>query len=138
VEHSGGDAAVLTNQFGSAIARELTLDYVSIQQSGGQSLGAEFVGDTQLELGRYVGDDVFAVMVLRPFDSVANRSTVAGLRVEWALTDDYNLEGFLEDRFLRSGSALLGSSTALIDDARIWGVFFYREWGYSPNRDPQQ
>lgn len=123
---------VLTNQFGSAIARELTLDYVSIQQgAGGGSLGADYVGDPQLEIGRYIGDDIFAVMVIRPFNAgPQDQNTVAGLRVEWALTDDYNVEGFLEDRFLRSGSSVLGTSAGLLENERIWGVFFFREWGY--------
>lgn len=127
---------VLTNQFGSAVFRDF-LDYFSVQQSGGgQSLGREYVADTQLELGRYVGDDVFAVMVLRPWDTgPQDQNTVAGLRVEWALTDDYNVEGFLEDRFLRSGSLALGSSAGLLENDRVWGVFFFREWGYSPKRN---
>ena len=74
-------------------------------------------------------------MVWRPFDTGArDQNNVAGVRVEWALTDDYNIEGFLEDRFLRSGSAALGA-TGLLDTQRIVGVFFFREWGYSPNRD---
>lgn len=127
---------VLTNQFGSALFRDY-LDYFSVQQSGGgQSLGRDYVADPQLELGRYVGDDVFAVMVLRPWDTgPQDQNTVAGLRVEWALTDDYNVEGFLEDRFLRSGSAALGASSGLLENDRIWGVFFFREWGYSPKRN---
>ena len=126
---------VLTNQFGSAVTRDF-LDYISVQQSGGvQSLGGNYVADTQLELGRYVGDDVFAVMVLRLWDAVETQNTVAGLRVEWALTDDYNVEGFLEDRDLRSGSFSLGGSSGLENADRIWGVLFFREWGYNPKRN---
>jgi hypothetical protein len=126
---------VLTNQFGSAVTRDF-LDYISVQQSGGvQSLGRNYVADTQLELGRYVGDDVFAVMVLRLWDAVETQNTVAGLRVEWALTDDYNVEGFLEDRDLRSGSFSLGGSSGLENADRIWGVLFFREWGYNPKRN---
>jgi len=127
---------VLTNQFGSAVTRDF-LDYISVQQSGGgQSFGRDYVADTQLELGRYVGDDVFAVAVLRLWDAGSqDQNTVAGLRVEWALTDDYNVEGFLEDRFLRSGSLSRGASSGLVEGDRIWGVFFFREWGYSPKRN---
>ena len=108
----------------------------SVQQSGGgQSLGRNYVADTQLELGRYVGDDVFAVAVLRLSDADSeSKNTVAGLRVEWALTDDYIIEGFLEDRDLRSGSLSLGRSFGE-EDPRIWGFFFFREWGYSPKRN---
>lgn len=133
VTYVGGAFA---NQFGTAIARELfSLDYFSVQQQGGtQSLGAEGQRDTQIELGRYVGPDAFVVMVIRPFDT-GSQNAVAGVRVEWALTDDYNVEGFFEDRFLRSGSQLLGSSNGLLENERILGVFFFREWGYNPGRD---
>jgi TamB, inner membrane protein subunit of TAM complex len=131
VTYVGGAFA---NQVGSAIARELTLDYFSVQQSGGtQSLGAQGRQDTQIELGRYVGRDAFVVVVIRPFDTgPQNQNAVAGVRVEWALTDDYNVEGFFEDRFLRSGSQLLGVSSGLLDNQRILGVFLFREWGYGP------
>jgi hypothetical protein len=131
------------NQFGTAIAQELgalSLDYVSVQQGGAaQSLGAgSFVGDTQVELGRYLGDDLFLIMVLRPFDTgPQDQNNVAGIRVEWALTDDYNSELFYEDRFLRSSSALLGSSSGLVDNTRVYGVFLFREWGYGGGPVPQ-
>jgi hypothetical protein len=122
------------NQFGTAFAQELgalSLDYVSVQQGGGQSLGGNLLGDAQLELGRYIGDDLFVVMVIRPFDTSAQtQNTVAGVRVEVALTDDYNLEMFFEDRFLRSTSSLLGTSPGLVNDERVLGLFLFREWGY--------
>ncbi|KPJ84015.1 MAG: hypothetical protein AMS19_02310 [Gemmatimonas sp. SG8_23] len=132
------------NQFGSAIAQELgafSLDYVSVQQGGAaQALGeTSLVGsDTQVELGRYVGDDLFLIMVLRPFDTgPQNQNTVAGVRVEWALTDDYNSEFFFEDRFLRSSTQLLGSSSVLLENQRVLGVLLFREWGYGARPDPQ-
>lgn len=129
VTYLGG---ALANQFGSAIAQDLPLDYLSIQQAGAQASASGIVGDTQIELGRYVGDDVFVVVVLRP--SSEDQNNVAGVRVETALTDALNVEAFLEDRFLRSGSAGLRTSSSLIDNQRIWGVFFFREWGYNPTR----
>ena len=126
---------VLTNQFGSAVFGDF-LDYFSVQQSGGQSFGREYFAQTQVEVGKYVGDDLFTVVVLRPTDNSAqNQNAVAGVRVEWALTDDYNVEGFLEDRFLRSGSLSLGSTAGLIENDRIWGVIFFREWGYGQKRN---
>lgn len=122
------------NQFGTAFAQELgalSLDYVSVQQGGVQSLGGNLLGDAQLELGRYIGDDLFVIMVIRPFDTSAQtQNTVAGIRVEVALTDDYNLEMFFEDRFLRSTSSLLGTSSGLAQDERVLGLFLFREWGY--------
>jgi autotransporter translocation and assembly factor TamB len=122
------------NQFGTAFAQELgalSLDYVSVQQGGVQSLGGDLLGDTQLELGRYIGDDLFVIMVIRPFDTAAQtQNTVAGIRVEIALTDDYNVEMFFEDRFLRSTSSLMGTTSGLSQDQRVLGVFLFREWGY--------
>lgn len=140
------DAAVtyvggaLANQVGTAIARELSLDYVSVQQGGLRRLGGDYLADTQLELGRYIGRDAFVVLVLRPVGASGpeEQNTVAGVRVEWALSDDYNVEGFFEDRFLRSGSQLLGASAGLVDNTRILGLFFFREWGYTPGADGQQ
>jgi hypothetical protein len=132
------------NQFGTAIAQELgafSLDYVSVQQGGAaQSLGqGNLVGDTQVELGRYVGDDLFLIMVLRPFDTgPQDQNTVAGVRVEWALTDNYNSEFFFEDRFLRSSSQLLGSSSGLLENQRVLGLFLFKEWGYGSGPASQQ
>lgn len=127
----------LANQLGTALARELTLDYVSVQ--GGQTLDRSSVPAStlsQVELGRYVGDDVFVIMVLRPFDPAGqDQNNVAGIRVEVALTDNYNVEGFWEDRFLRSGSTGLRANSSLLADDHIVGLFLFREWGYSPTRD---
>jgi translocation-and-assembly-module (TAM) inner membrane subunit TamB-like protein len=123
----------LANRFGAAIARGIKLDYLSVQQTGGiggGGAGSLGFGSTQLEAGRYVGDDVFVVLVFRPTtDQVENANFLRGARVEWAFTDDYNVEGFLEDRFLRTGSQALGAA-GLVDNRRIWGVFMFREWGY--------
>lgn len=134
VTYLGG---ALANQLGTALARELTLDYVSVQ--GAQTLDRSSVPAStfsQVELGRYVGDDVFVIMVLRPFDPGGqDQNNVAGLRVEVALTDNYNVEGFWEDRFLRSGSTGLRATSSLLADRHIVGVFLFREWGYSPTRD---
>lgn len=127
----------LANQLGSAIAQDLSLDYLSVQQVGGaQASSSGLMGDAQVELGRYVGDDVFVVLVLRPFDpGPEDQNNVAGIRVEVALTDNYNVEGFLEDRFLRSGSAGLRTASSLSEQEQIWGVFLFREWGYNPQRE---
>ena len=122
---------MLANQFVGSIAQGTGLiDYLSVQQSGANAIGTGYFSETHVELGSYLDDDVFMVMVLRPFRGGARETNyVAGVRVEWALTDDYNVEAFVEDRFLRSGSAMLGRSQ-LLDDGRVLGVFFFREWGY--------
>jgi translocation and assembly module TamB len=114
------------NQSGAAIAQELSLDYVAVS-SGPAS--AEWAGlrSAQLELGRYLGDDVFAVVTFRPLIEEASR--FGGVRIEWALTDVYNFEAFVEDRFLRSGVGFLGIQE--LGGELLYGVLFAREWSYN-------
>ncbi|MDA0328620.1 MAG: translocation/assembly module TamB [Gemmatimonadetes bacterium] len=122
-------SGALANRFGAAIARGLTLDYLSVQSSAGaQGAGGGTDRDTQVELGRYVGDELFVVVVWRP-QRPDNANQFPGVRVEWALTDELSIEGFLEDRFLRSASSTLGA-TGQLDNQQIWGIFLFRDWGY--------
>ncbi len=125
------------NQIGNQLAQETDIiDYVSVQQSALQSLGAEYIADTQVELGRYFGDDTFMVVVFRPPGAGAqDQDPIGGVRVEYALTEDYNVEGFFEDRFLRSGTQFFGASSGLLESERILGVLFFREWGFTPGQD---
>lgn len=135
VTYVGG---ALFNQLGSTIARETgVVDYVSVQQSSLQTLGSrDYLRDTQVELGRYFGDDTFMVVVIRPPDGGSqDQDPIGGVRVEYALTEDYNVEGFFEDRFLRSGTQFFGASSGLLESERILGVFFFREWGFTPGRE---
>ncbi len=123
VTYLGGS---FVNQSGAAIAQELSLDYVAVS-SGPAS--AEWAGlrSAQLELGRYLGDDVFAVVTFRPLIEEASR--FGGVRVEWALTDAYNFEAFVEDRFLRSGVGFLAIQD--LGGELLYGVLFAREWSYN-------
>ena len=117
----------LANQFGAVLAQGIGLDYLSVQlnASGGRQLTR-----TQVEAGRYVGSDVFVVLVFRPSgQDVENSNFLSGARVEWAMTRDYAVEGFLEDRFLRSNTAGF-ALPGLLDSDRVWGVFVFRDWGY--------
>ena len=87
------------------------------------------LADTQVEIGQYVGPDAFIVLVFRPLSGQdAGASVFGGARLEYAFSDDYVVQGFFEDRFLRSGSAGLGSLG--IPQAQVVGVFIFREWGY--------
>ncbi len=124
------------NQVGTAVGRRIGLDYVSVQ--GGYGAASYFDADTQVEVGRYLGDEIFLIVVVRPFDTGAgNQNTVGGVRVEVAATDRFNYEFFVEDRFLRSSSALTSASGLLENQAKILGVFLFREWGYGAGSDPQ-
>lgn len=125
----------LANRFGAALAQEIGLDYVAITQGeifGEQGAARNFLATAQVELGRYVTDDVFLVLVLargtQGGEEGPSVNPLRGVRVEWALTDEIFVEGFIEDRFLRSGTGGLG--VAGLDGVQILGAFVFGEWGY--------
>jgi translocation and assembly module TamB len=125
----------LANQLSAAFAQQIGVDYLSITQTAdldvitGRASGSILAG-TQVEVGQYIGSDIFFVLVFqpvaRPGDSGVERF-FGGARVEIALSDDYSAQGFWEDRFLRSG---VGGFGGAIDPEEVWGVFIFREWGY--------
>jgi translocation and assembly module TamB len=130
-------------QIGTALVQETGLfDYFAISQGDiladddfAQNILSSFT-TAQYEVGRYLGDDVFVVFVLGAGTSAENsgiQKLLRGLRVELALSEEWFLEGFVEDRFLRT-SAALGQQTGL-DGEEIVGVLVFRDWGYG-SREP--
>jgi hypothetical protein len=129
----------LANQVGTMLAQNLGLDYLAVSQGnvgGDRSLAQNFLSSAQLEVGRYLGDDVFVVLVISQPSSQATSATnegigvdfLQGVRVELALTDNIFVEGFIEDRFLRTGTG--GLSAAGLDGGQVLGFLVIREWGY--------
>jgi autotransporter translocation and assembly factor TamB len=121
------------SRFGAAVAQQIGVDYLSISQGGDFQAGnvgilSTALANTQVEIGQYLSQNVFVVVVLRkPTAGASTGGWLGGARVDWALSDNYNAEGFVEDRFLRSqtpGLAELGQNSQIV------GVFIYREWGY--------
>lgn len=122
------------SQLGSVVARDFGLDYLAISQgeyvdpfAGAFGWGTT-VATTQVEIGQYLTDDLFAAIVWRPLTDLGagtNQSQFAGLRLEWLLADFWTLEGFFEDRFARS-PLFRGD----YQRDKILGFFFWREWGY--------
>lgn len=111
------------------------LDYLSISQAvdattlgNTSTLGA--FSNTQVEVGRYFGGgDYFGALVLRPLAGIGSRGSVlGGARIEWQASDQYHLEVFAEDQFLRVGQ--VGFQDLGINSFLIYGVSLYREWGY--------
>jgi hypothetical protein len=49
------------------------------------------------------------------------------VRVEFALTDEWFVEGYIEDRFLRGASNL---TQAGLDGEQVVGVLTFVDWGY--------
>ena len=120
----------LANQVGAVLAQETGyLDYLSVQvlASGGP---ANVGGRSQIEAGKYLGRDVFAVVVIRPTGGeVENVNRFAGARFEVELTDALSGELFFEDRYLRSGSGGF-VLPGLLEDNRVLGIFLFSDWGY--------
>jgi hypothetical protein len=80
------------------------------------------LANTEIQLGRYITPDVFLAVTQR-LDSQVRRP---GFRMEWRLTPQFSTELFYEDRFARTPSYGLEAAQA----RRIYGFFFFREWGY--------
>jgi autotransporter translocation and assembly factor TamB len=123
----------LANQLGAAVAQQIGVDYLSITQAGdfGVLTGsfASSLAGTQIEIGQYLGEDVFFVLLFRPRpEPGTGRGYFGGARLEVALTDDYNVQGFWEDRFLRGRAGAFGDLP--FQAAQVLGVFIFREWGY--------
>ena len=133
----------LANQVGTIVAQNLGLDYFAVSQGAvvtDQNVASSFLSTAQLEVGRYLGDDVFVALVISRPSSQATTPTndgspvnfLRGVRVEWSLTDNMSVEGFIEDRFLRSGTGGLGSTG--LDGDRVVGFLVIRDWGYGSER----
>ena len=141
----------VVSQLGTALAQDLPLvnqlDYLSFSQQAANlryqepgAVGTVF-GNTQVELGKYLNDYVFVIFVLggetgRDGDSGASL-TLRGVRAELALDEwvpNLFIEGFVEDRLLRSGSALQGTD---FDGQPVVGVFVFGEWGYGGSQEDQ-
>ena len=124
----------LGNQLGSVFSQGFGLDYLAITQGqdvnpfGTTADWAGTVATTEVEIGQYLTDDIFAALHWRPLTELAGagQSQFAGLRVEWRLADLWSLEGFVEDRLSRS--PLFRSTNLKLD--KVLGFFLYREWGY--------
>ncbi len=125
----------ISAELGSVFTREVGLDYLAITQGQDAApLGtldlAGTVATTQVEIGQYLTNDVFAALLWRPLTGVGGTTLnrFAGLRMEWRISDDWTLEGFVEDWFSRRSlfrGVDPGYQTSLIP-----GFFLYREWGY--------
>lgn len=125
----------LTSRLGTLLGQEFEwLDYLAITQTqefslAGLGLGSTLAG-TQIELGWYLSEDLFAVIVVRPLidDGPTTGSKLGGVRLEWTATDTYTVEAFWEDRFLRRRTFGFGQLGVRTD--KVLGFLLYREWGY--------
>ena len=124
------------SQLGSTFGRSLGVDYFSVssaQQSGGFGAFRTPTGifaDTQIEMGRYVDENVFLAVTLRPLTGSGSlrRTQLPGARLEWRFRELWSAEGFLQDRLARLSAASFGELDN--DFARVFGISLFREWGY--------
>jgi hypothetical protein len=127
-------AGAVASQVGTAIAQEIGFDYLAVSRGdvlGDADVAENFFSTTQFEVGRYLGEDIFVVFVLGDRGDGAGggggpQALLRGVRVELALSEEWFVEGFAEDRFLR-GAAGLGQ-TGL--GGKVFGMLIFRDWGY--------
>ena len=125
----------VASSLGQLVGREVGFDYFSItqlQDGAAVESTAGLSGSlayTQIEVGRYLGQDLFLALVVRPLSGFgAVSQTFPGARVEWRFTDTWSVEGFVEDRFARE--ATTGFGTLGVRLSKVLGLSLYREWGY--------
>jgi len=126
----------IASQLGSVVGRQIGLDYFSITQGddpGGIGSAAGLSGSfvqTQIEVGQYLGPNLFLAVVLRPLGGLqgGGQAQLPGARIEWRFTDAWSMEGFVEDRFAREGASGFGELGLRL--SKIFGLFLYRDWGY--------
>lgn len=87
-----------------------------------RGIGYLFAG-TQLEVGRYFGENVYVAYSQR---LTSTGWKTPGVRVEWRFVQNLTGEFFAEDRFARNPDFGIQNTTSL----RNYGFFLYREWGY--------
>ncbi len=134
----GATASVLSgtvaNRLSALLARQWGfLDYFAITQTGdfgvGQgSLGLSSFENTVVELGSYVGQDLFLTFLLKPFLNTHSGSQFAGVRLEWQASTWWSVRGFFEDRFLQGQP--LGFQQIDYTTNKVGGFLLSWERGY--------
>ena len=119
------------NEIGYLVGTELGVDHISVSQSEqGQASAAFGASSLQLEVGKYLLDDLFLTGVFqRGFctDPTLPRNS-GGLRLEVGIPRDVRLEGFVEGRCTRERYRGLGDASLALEN--IWGFLLFREWGF--------
>jgi len=123
----------LANQLGTVV-QDAGLDYFSLTQDAGsvgdQGGGLSSMAGTQLEAGKYLARDLFLAVLIRPLSGLGTTSQerFGGFRAEWRITDHWQVEGFVEERFSRQ--RVTGFGGLAFETPKVFGFFIRREWGY--------
>ena len=127
--------STLSNRLGAAVAQGLGLgvDYLSVTQDDLGALGDQsfrgVLNNTVVETGKYLADDLFLTLLLRPLSNQGAGSQFAGVRLEWVASNAYTIESFWEDRFIRAGVGGF-KELGLTNPEKGIGLFIFREWAY--------
>jgi len=130
--------STLSSGLGTVMAQGLGfdfLDYLSITQRdlAVGSLGANdalgTLGATVVEAGRYVSDDLFLTLLLRPPSAQsAGLSAVPGIRFEWVSDRGYTIQSYFEDQFFRGRT--VGFGELGVQSRKGLGLSIFRDWSY--------
>ncbi|MBM4185388.1 MAG: hypothetical protein FJ207_14420, partial [Gemmatimonadetes bacterium] len=131
-------AGALASQIGTALAQGIGFDYLAVSQGdllGGQDIASDFLSTAQFEVGRYFGDDVFVVFLLSCPPATGGSASgdcdttnlFRGVRVELALSEEWFVEGFVEDRLYRGSRTLVQTG---LEGQKVVGLLLFRDWGY--------
>jgi hypothetical protein len=74
---------------------------------------------------------LFLVFAFQPVQVVGSNNpfySTFGVRMEYSPTTAFTLQGFWEDRFLRSRT--VGFQDVAFSPRKILGLLIFREWGY--------
>jgi autotransporter translocation and assembly factor TamB len=105
------------------------LDYVSLTTAeavpGGRTGPglSSFLAGTQLEVGRYLGSELFVGYSQR----LGAATYDPAVRIEWRFLPEFSLEMFAEDRFARLPGFGMRTEPGL---RKVYGFMLFREWGF--------
>jgi len=122
-------SGAVATRLGTVLAQQWGLDYFAITELGNVGVDPSSVTQTQVELGQYLSQDLFMVLAFQPVQVVGgNPFATFGVRVQYSPSDAYTLEGFWEDRYLRSRA--VGFQDPASRNLKVLGLILFREWGY--------
>jgi translocation-and-assembly-module (TAM) inner membrane subunit TamB-like protein len=113
------------------------LDYISLtaaddvkrsaseETSLGQDVSSIFT-NTKLELGRYIGRDVFLVVSALPGYGEVSPGQQFGVRVQWRPFSTYTFEAYTDNQFYRATSGIEPTRPF----QRVYGLSLFWDWGY--------
>jgi len=123
----------VTSRISSLLGQRFGLDYFAINPGSvgvsGSAATAAWA-QTTVELGGYLGEELFWALTLRPAGLEGSNTlrSLPGVRLEWQATDLYKIEAFIDDRFLRSGA--IGFRELGFQPEKVYGLNLFREWTY--------